>query len=183
VNGTASNFTASYNVLYASSTTYKVDITDVLPTKTYDTTAWFLKDGTVIGLQINQFNLNSSASSSFQTYFSLWEKDILFGQTIDMYAPSSYLHSTGTSTVTAGPTTLTVTNYAPNSLPETIPGCSGQSLTLTSGKLSVGTPSGSSYPLATYLGIAGSETTAGTSGGLSTVTYNFVSQITSITVA
>jgi hypothetical protein len=170
-------------VLYVSSTTYKVNITDVTPGKTYLTTAWFLKDGTVVGLVIDGHDLNASASTDFQTYFSLWEKALGLGQLIETYTSSSFLKSTGTSTVTLGPSTFTVMNYTASQLPETIPRCNGESITLTTGSFSVGTPSGSSYPLVTYFDAAGSEITVGTSGTPSTTTYSFIGQITWVTVA
>jgi hypothetical protein len=164
--------------VYASPTTYKVSITDVTPANTYLTTAWLLKDGTVIGLVINGHNLNASASTSFQKYFSLWEKALGYAQLIESYTPTSYLKSTGTSTVTLGPSAFTVTNYSATSPPETIPGCNGDSTTLTAGSFSVGTPSGSSYPLVTYFDAAGSKTASG-----STETFSFIGQMTSVTVA
>jgi len=170
-------------VLYVSSTTYEVNITDLTPTKTYLTTAWFLKDGTVVGLVINGHNLNTSASASFQTYFSLWEKALGLEQELLTYTSSPFVKSTGTSTVTLGPSTFTVTNYTATSVPETVPGCNGESNTFTTGSFSAGTPSGSSYPLATYFDAAGSRTTVGTSGTPSTITYSFIGQITSATVA
>jgi len=171
-------------VLYVSSTTYKVNITDVTPGKTYLTTAWFLKDGTVVGLEIDGHNLNASASAYFQTYFSLWEKALGLGKQIETYASSSYFSSTAPSTEKIGPSTFTVTNYTASSPPETIPGCNGESITLTAGSFSVGTPIvGSSYPLVTYFDVAGSEITVGVSGTPSTTTFSFTGQITSVTVA
>jgi hypothetical protein len=179
-NGAASNtsFTASYKVVYASPTTFKVDITDETPAKTYLTTAWILKDGTVIGLVIDGHSFNASASTSFQTYFSLWEVALGYAQLIESYTPTTYLKSTGTSTVTLGPSAFPVTNYSASSLPETIPGCDGDSTTLTAGSFSVGTPSGSNYPLVTYFDAAGSKTASG-----STETFSFIGRMTSVTVA
>jgi len=173
------NFTASYTVVSVNSTTYEVNVLDVLPTQTYSTTVWFLNDGTVVRLDLAGHTFTgASAGTHFQTYFAPWEVDIVYGQEISAPTSLTFFHSTGTSPVTVGPTSFTVTNYAPNVLPETITACSGASITLNSGSLSVGTPNGSSYPLITYLAATGSET--GTSG---TTTYSFTSQITSVTVA
>jgi hypothetical protein len=174
-NGTALSFTASFYVVYVSSTTYKVNVTDVLATKTYHTTVWLLKDGTVVGLQINKHNFNSTASASFQHYFGLWETELGLGQTLEAYTSSSFLTSTGTSMVTLGPSAFSVTGYALNVPSLTIQGCSGESKTLTTGSFSVGTPSGSSYPLVTTFDAAGSETTLGN--------YTFTGSITWVAVA
>jgi hypothetical protein len=179
LNGTAYNFTASYTVVYASSTTYKVNIVYKVPGQTYSPTVWLLKDGNVEALYLAGHNFTgSSAGTEFQNYFFLWETELNYAQQITTSSSFSHFHSTGTSTVTAGPSTFTVTNYAANSLPETISLCNGISISLTAGSFSVGTASGSSYQLITYIDIGGSKT--GTSG---TTTYSFVSQITSATVA
>ena len=171
-------------MVHVNSTTYQVNIVDVLPSQTYYTTVWFLKDGTVVALDLAGHNFTgSSASTHFQTYFSPWEKDIEYGQLMMMPTSLSLFHSTGTSTVTLGPSTFAINNYTANSLPETIVGCNGQSITPTTAGFSIGTPSGSSYPLITYIDVAGSETTVGVSGTPSTTTYSFTAQITSVTVA
>jgi hypothetical protein len=171
-------------VVYESPTTYKVSISYILPDKSGTATVWLLKDGTVVALTLVGHNITgASASAYFQTYFGLWETELVFEQQITSSTSFSFFHSTGTSTVTIGPSTFSVTNYTGNSLPETIPGCNGQSMTLTAGGFSLGTPGGSSYPLITYIDVDGSETPLGVSGTLSTTTYSITSQITSVTVA
>jgi hypothetical protein len=182
-NGTAFDLTASYAVVNVNSTTYEVNMVTTLAGNTIPTTAWFLKDGTVVRLDIAGHNLTKLASTYFQRYFSLWETELEYKQQITSSTSFSFFHSTGTSTVTIGPNTFTVTKYTANSLPETIPGCNGASDTLSTGDFSVGTPSGSSYPLITNIDIAGSRTTVGSSGTPSTTSYSFISQITSVTVA
>ncbi len=184
MNGIVSNFTASYSVVSVNSTTYEVNVIDILPSQTYSTTVWLLKDGTVVALDLAGHDFTgTSASTFFQKYFSPWETELAFGQKILTYVSSSYFRSTGTSSVTLGPTTFTVNNYAPSSLPETIPGCNGASITLTSGSnFSVGTPSGSTYPLITYINAVGSGTVISSSGTPTAIAYNFTAQITSVTV-
>ena len=166
-----------------SSTTYKVNITYILPSKAGTATVWLLKDGTVIGLEIKGYDFNDSASQTFQNYFGLWETALGLNQKIETYTSSSYLKSTGTSAVTLGPSKFTVTNYTASQLPETIPGCNGESVTFTTGNFSAGAPTGASYPLLTYFDASGSEVTVGASGTPSTTTFSFTGQITSITVA
>ncbi len=185
LNGTIYNFTASYALINVNSTTYQVNVVDITPTQTYSTTVWLLKDGTVVALDLAGHNFTgASASTHFQTYFSPWENDVNFGQQIVTYSSSSYFRYTGSSTVTLGPSTFNVKSYVPNTLPETVPGCSGASITLTAGgNFSVGTPSGSSYPLVTNLYAVGSGTIIGSLGAPVTTTYNFTSEITSVTVA
>jgi hypothetical protein len=182
-NGTANSITASYTVVYVSSTTYKVSVAYLTPDKSGTATVWLLKDGTVVALTLAGHNFTGSlAGMYFQEYFVLWETEIGFEQRMVSSTSLSFFHSTGTSTVTVGPSVFTVTNYTANSLPETISECNGQSITLTTGSFSLGTPSGANYPLITYIDVAGSETTVGVSG-TSTTTYSFTSQITSVTAA
>jgi hypothetical protein len=186
VNGTAYNFTASYTVVSVNSTVYQVNILELTPSQSIATTVWFLNNGIVAALDIAGNNFSGTlAGYYFQTYFSLWENAIEYGQLIATFtSPSSFFHSTGTSPVTLGPSEFAVTNYTSNSLPETISGCNGASVTLTSGGVfSVGAPSGSDYQLITYLTAAGYGTITGTSGEQQTTTFNIVSQITSVTVA
>jgi hypothetical protein len=73
---------------------------------------------------------------------------------------------------------VSVTNYAANSLPETVSYCGNSPTTLTAFSFSVGTPQGSSSPLVTNENIAGSDMLNG-----QTTTYNYVLQVTSITIA
>jgi len=173
-----------YNVLYVSSTTYKVNIAYTLPNKTGTATLWLLKDGTVVALTLAGHNITgASAGTYFQTYFGGWETELIYEQQITTSASYSFFHSTGTSTVTIGPSTFTVTSYTANSLPMTIPGCNVASISLTTGNFSVGTALGSSYPLITYIDVAGSITTVDLSGTPSTTTFSLTSQITAVTVA
>jgi hypothetical protein len=181
VNGTTSSFTASYSVVYASSTTYKVDITDVTPTSTYHPTVWLLKDGTVEALQLGGHNYTgSSAGTEFQTYFYSWENELQYLQQVETPSSLSFFHSTGTSMVTAGPSEFSVANYTANSLPETVPLCNGESFTFSTANISLGMPNGASYQIAPYVDLVGTETNSET--GLTTI-FNFVADITSVTVA
>ena len=143
------------------------------------TTLWLLKNGTILG--INYAGSNYTGAAAIQYYqgshlFTAWGSEQAFGQLLitEYVSASAYFQTTGTSTETLGPSTVSVTNYAANSLPETFPTCNGVMDTLTTASMSVGTPSGSNYPFATYVDVAGSG---------STTTFVIVSQITSITVA
>ena len=97
---------------------------------------------------------------------------------IGFYTAQGYFHSTGTSTVSLGPTQVSVTTYSANTLPETITNCGGTTTTLTAYSFSVGTPQGSTTPLVTNEHFAGSDTSNG-----QTTNFNYVLQVTSVTVA
>jgi len=185
VNGSAYNFTASYNVVLVNLTTYQVNILELTSNRSISATIWFLKDGTVAALDIDGSSFSGTlAGYYFQTYFSLWENTIEYAQLIvASTSSSSFLHSKGTSTITLGRSEFAVTNYTADSLPETIQGCNGESVTLNSGSIfSVGAPTGSTYQLVTYLTAAGSDVTIGPSGQQQMMTFNVTSWITSASV-
>ncbi len=147
---------------------------------------WLLKNGTIAG--INYAGSNYTGAAAFQYYqgsrlFTAWGTELVFGQqlTTDYVADTAYFHSTGTSPVTLGTNTFTLTNYAANSLPETVPSCGGASITLTAASMSIGTPNGANYTFPFDVNIVGSST--GGPNGPGTTTITITSQITSITVA
>jgi hypothetical protein len=181
LNGEAFIYTASYTRVYASSTTYKVNI--VSSEYVSPTTMWLLKNGTILAINYVALNYTGAAANAYyqsSRLFTAWGSELASGQQLaTTYASSSFFHSTGTSSVTLGPSTFTVTNYAANSLPEAIPDCSGGTNTVTTFGMSVGAPSGSNYILPSYVNMGGSETTG---AGLTT-TYSITSQTTSVTVA
>ena len=173
---TTRSFTFSYSVVYVSSTTYKVE-GDYVATKSHQYTAWFLKNGTALAVYIGNHNdTGAAAASDVQTYFGEFASVQGFLQEQSLY--SNLFRANGTSTVTIGTETFTVTNYVALKLPETIQLCNGETDSLTAYMLSEGTPSGSTLELPTYTNIAGSSTLNGT-----TTPFGFTIQITAFTVA
>jgi hypothetical protein len=110
--------------------------------------------------------------------FAGFAAEVQSASQLSTYTASQYFHSTGTSSVKLGPTTVTVTNYVANTLPQTITSCpSGTTTTLTSYKMSVGQPTGTSFQLVTNIQIAGSSTTNG-----QTSNFAYTIQVVSLTV-
>ncbi len=173
------SYTESYTTNYVSSTTYKVTINLVEGSNNIAETVWLLKDGTAVAIDVSGFNLTgSSAQESIIGAFAGFELQLQADAEINAYTTTSFFHSTGTSTVSVGPTMVSVTNYAANSLPETVTYCGNTPTTLTAFSFSVGTPTGASSPLVTNENIGGSDTVNG-----QTTTFNIVLQVTSITIA
>ena len=165
-------------MVYASSTTYKVTITSVEGAQSTTETVWVLKDGTAIAVDYSGENFTGSlAQELIVGAFSGFTLQIEADSQIGLYTQTSYFHSTGTSTVSIGPTQVVVTTYAANNLPETVISC-GSTTTLTAYSFSVGTPQGTSTPLVAYEHFAGSDVVNG-----QTETFNEVLQVTSITLA
>ncbi len=168
-------FSFTYTVAAVTSTTYTVNM-QYVANKTHQFTAWLLKNGTTLAISSPKGNITGAqASSEVQEYFA--DVASVLGFVQDQSTYSNLFHSNGTSTVTIGTSTFTVTNYVANSLPETIQRCSGETTTLTAYNLSEGIPSGSSSELPTYVDIAGSTTVNG-----ATTPFAFKVQITAFTV-
>jgi len=177
-NGNTHNLDFSYTVAYASPTTYKVNLNVVLNGKSRAYTLWDLRNGTVLALLLpnGENDTGYAASNTVLGYFSDLE-------TLDTIALQSnnpaYFHSTGTSPVTIGTNSFTVTNYASNTTNETIQGCNNSGYgTLSTYTTSLGTPSGSSFELVVSATFAGSLTDA--SG---TTTFDYTYQVTAFTIA
>ena len=164
-NGSSYNVVSSYNVIYASTsggvTTYKVFISFNDGSSATNATAWVQSNGNVVALDFAGYNETGSMAGAalvgLMTPFTLEANYLGY---IQVYTGTFY-HSAGTSSVTLGTTTMTVTNYQANSLPETFSEC-GYTGTLDQFAMSVGTDPGTSFTLVTYLHISG--TSDGTTG-------------------
>ncbi len=177
INGTSGNnsvnATASYNVVYVSSSTIKVDVNYQTSQGTEALTVWVNLNGTVVGVNDNGYNLTGSEGSDMTVgLFFAFVIEADTSTSIPYFNASSQWESVGTSQVTLGPTTMTVTNYQFSSYPVTITSCSS-SETFSAFSVSIGTPPGTSYQLITKLYEAGDF--SGTQGEYSI-------EITSITV-
>jgi len=172
------SLTEAYNRVYASSTTYKITITSNEGGQNTTQTAWILKDGTVLAIEEAGTNLTGSIAQDMVIgLFAGFAAEVQAGSQLSTYTASQYFHSTGTMSVTIGTNTFTVTNWAANTLPQTITSCTGTSTNLTAYKLSVGTPKGTSYAVVTYMQLAGSSTVNG-----QPESFSYIIQIISLTV-
>lgn len=148
-------------------------------TTTERITVWILKNGTAVAVNLAGQNFTGSTANSFITgAFAGFYEEIDIGQQSSFYSGASqYFHSTGTSSVTIGSNKVTVTNYALNSLPETVNSC-GTTSNYTAFTLSIGTPSGTNFPIATNLHFAGTSTVNGTPNS-----FDVSIQVTAFSVA
>jgi hypothetical protein len=166
-------------VIYRSTTTIKVNSTFTAAGNSEQTTLWILKNGTVLAVNIAGQNITGAETSGvLEGSFAGFYEEIDIGQQQSFYSTDSqYFHSTGSSSVTIGLNTLTVTNYALNSLPETVDSC-GTLTNYTAFALSIGTPSGTSFPIVTNLQFAGTSTVNGAQNS-----FNVTEQVTAFLVA
>jgi len=106
--------------------------------------------------------------------FAGFYEEVDVGANQAFYASESqYFHVTGNSKVTISGNTISVTNYAANSANELINDC-GSTATYSTFALSIGTPSGTSFPIITNLNIAGTDSSGA---------FSYTLQVTAFTVA
>lgn len=181
----------SFDVVYRSPTTYKVDSTSnltgsVAQGASYTSyTSWILANGTalaVYGATDGQPGYNQTGASANtileQSALSGFYLGVSFSQGVGYFAnESEFLHPNGTSTVTLGQNKLTATTYVP-ALGVTYAYCGLEAVTYDSYYLEVGTPQGATTPLVTNLAYSGTLTVNGTT---SAIDYAF--ETTAFTVA
>jgi hypothetical protein len=178
-NSTKYSYVASYTTNYASSSTYKVTVTTSEGGQNIVETAWVLKNGTALAVNVSGQNFTGATANEFIVgTFAAFTLQVQADSEIAYYTNTGFFHSTGTSTTNIGSTSVKVTTYAANNAPETITDCNGGTTTLTAYSFSVGTPSGANVPLVTYEHFAGSDTRNG-----QTESFDYVLQVTAITVA
>jgi len=175
--GQTVSVTESYTTVYASPTTFKITLTSAVSGQGSTTsTVYILRNGTAIAVDVQGQNITGLYSSDILlSEFAGFSAEIGYGNQLGIFTGASYFHSTGTSSVTIGPTTFTVTNWAANNIPETLSSCTTNQETLSAYSLSEGIPKGSTYPLVTSMNLAGTDSTGST--------FDYVITLTSITVA
>jgi hypothetical protein len=179
MNGKASDLTFTYTVVYKSSTTYKVNLNDVLNGKTRAYTIWDLTNGTVLALLLPN-GKNDTGQVANNLVLGVFSNLEILNTIALQSADAFYFHSTGTSTVTIGTNSFPVTNYVTNTAPENLQGCSNSgSGTLNNYSVNLGTPSGSSSELVVSANFVGSITSS--SG--TTTTFDATYRVSAFTIA
>jgi len=166
--------------VYASATTFKVILNFQGNGENMNSTAWILRsNGSAIAINEAGTNVTGTFVSEMTIgLFAGFSAEISAAAQLPTYTDSQYFHSAGTSSVTLGTNTFTVTNYVANTLPQTITPCNGSPSTLTNFSLSVGTPTGSNTRLVTDMQIAGTSSVGGVSQS-----YTTTIKVISLTVA
>ena len=175
--GQPRDLTLSYSLVYATSTSYKVNFVYVNNTVTTDATMWATKGGTVLALYANGRNYTNGQAVTNYLANLMAPIATYYGFGAELATSSAYFHSTGSSSMTVGGNSFGVTNYTANSPNVAIPSCNGDSYYLTTYDMSVGTPSGTTFVIIPYMELVGTETTSGGSASIS-----YVIQITAFTV-
>ncbi|MDA4136688.1 MAG: hypothetical protein OK449_06805 [Thaumarchaeota archaeon] len=171
--GTSVIIDQSYDLVYASATTYKMTF-QVSGSPGSGVTAWVLSNGTVLATESGGQN-HTGAYASFLVENSapvFWQLPA-FNSASQITFPVSYIHAIGSSTVTLGSARVTVTNYRANSLPLVY--CQGTvPFSLTTVVIQTAPVPGKDFSLITYLDLQGT---------VSSKPYSFYLSISSITQA
>ena len=133
-------------------------------------TAWLQSDGTVTAVGISGYNLTGSqAGAVFAGFMAPFSAELTSANQLETYTSSASFHVINQTSVTLGPTTVSVTNYGANQLPTTIETCDGK-FTLTGYSYQTGTVPGSDTKLVTRQSFQGTSiTSAGTTTFDSTI--------------
>jgi hypothetical protein len=164
-NGQPYDLTSDYHVIYASTTTYKVNISLTANGYTVKYTAWVQKDGTPTAVYYSGQNYTGLyAQTYFEAAMATYSIETTFTEPQVLPALTSPLfsHQSGQATITLGPTSVLVTDYTANSLPLNINEC-GFSGQFTRFSVQTGVVSGNPQTLLTGLNLTGSFNSGGTS--------------------
>jgi hypothetical protein len=177
-----SNGTSSYKVLYSPKTgasAYKVNFTESIISPSETGIMWIQPNGVVIAIYMN--GQNSTGATAVGESVSLtvpFYGVFQYGVALQGYLAIPGVHQLNQSSLTLGPTTLTVTNYgitAPTSF------CNGSGVIMdTAFQIQVGKVSGTTMTLVTLWSDYSSFTPL---SGIGTLTSSSTTQVTSVTKA
>ena len=156
-NGTAA-VQESYTILYASPTTYKVEISESQGQSILNATVWVLKSGTAVAYSYLGQNITGSEATGLYEglmtpFFTESEYTIL----VQTLTTANGVQASDQGTAKIGSATLALTNYTAETVPLTIPICDG-SITLASSSVQIGAVQGTSLSVLTDLNVSGMET-------------------------
>jgi hypothetical protein len=175
--GTVQSVNSSYSVVYSSSTTYKVSVHSNFTGNSVVTTAWVLKSGTFVAASQGGYNFTGNQG---ETLYLESMNPFIFEQTYDVLtgtvATNVGAQVANQTSVTLGPSTVAVSNYAVAKLPETFSTC-GESQTIMNFEMQAGTVKGATYPLMTLYWV---QETASVNG--QTVNVDVLFRVVSVTV-
>jgi hypothetical protein len=172
--GTSVIIDQSYNLVYASATTYKMTF-EVSGSPGSGVTAWVLSNGTVLATESGgQNHTGAYASSLVQTSAPVFYDGLpAFNSASQIPFPVSDLLTIGSSNIALGSTQVTVTNYRADSLPLVY--CEGGvPFSFSTVVIQTATVPGKDFSLLTYVDLQGTA---------SSKPYSFYLSISSITLA
>jgi hypothetical protein len=164
---------SEYGVTYTSSTTYKVSVGSNITGAFVTSNAWVLKNGTILAFESASGQNSTGLAAEGLMYQNMlpFVIELEYSSLVPSLTSAAGAHVVSQMNTNIGPTTVSVTNYAANSLPLTVPTCSG-TFTLSQFSVQTGTVQGKSLALVTMITISGTDASNG-----QTTTDNFYLQI------
>jgi hypothetical protein len=157
LNGTSA-VTESYQVVYSSAATFKVNILEGQSGTDLNATAWIQRSGTVIAYDFLGQNLTGSvATGIFQGLMFPFIYEADYAAVVQPFISGTAIHPQSLGNMLIGTTNVAVTAYSADPLPVTVDVCGG-SFTMSSYTVETGTVGGASAPLLTLLNLTGTVT-------------------------
>lgn len=168
---------SNYTVLVANATTFKVSISSNVTGSTVVTMASLLRNGTVVSA--SQAGYNFSGSQAEKLLLESMDPFILEVSQNTLTPNPAEMEATvaNHSTIMLGPTNVTVSNYASNSLPVTITQCT-TTQTIAKFQYQTGSATGATFPLLTVFNVDAYQIVSGQHYPI-----NVVFRLTSVTVS
>jgi hypothetical protein len=176
------NNTASYKVLYGPKTgagAYKVNITQLYRSPKVSGIMWIQTNGTITAVYISGHNFTGAAASgnAGSILFS-FPTEYFYGAYLQSYLSSPGVQEINQTSLTVGPTTLTVTNYGISS-PTSF--CNGSGVIgQSSFQIQFGKVPGTTANLVTLWSVTGTFTPI---SGHGTLSYSSTNKVISVTKA
>ncbi|MHB2035217.1 MAG: hypothetical protein ACYCPW_00535 [Nitrososphaerales archaeon] len=169
--------TSSYTVVSSNSTAYQVDVTISSGSTNESGTGWFLKNGgaatqvTITSSGQTQTYVGQLAQEFAPALMAAFLIQVEENAQISAQTSTSFVHTTGTTAVTLGPTKMTVTNYTAITNPFTYSYC-GTNSTVSNLVVSAGTVPGTNFQILTYIAetIASGNSTTSISLAIESIT-------------
>ena len=148
----------TYSVVFASATTFKVDISEIQGQGTLNATAWVLRNGTAVAYAyLGQNITGSEASGLYEGLMTPFFLESEYGVLAQTLTSANDVQPASEGTVQFGPTTVALTNYTAESLPLIVAICGG-SLALSNASIQIGAVRAANLSLLTAINVSGSET-------------------------
>ena len=149
---TSATVDSNYSVIQATGAAFKVSVTSNATGSSVLTTAWVLRNGTVSSA--SQAGYNFTGTRAQQLLLQSMNPLLLeVSQSTLTPTPSEVgAKVTNQSTITIGPTKVSVSNYASDELPVTLTQCT-TTQTVTSFVFQTGIAQGATFPLLTVFGV------------------------------
>jgi hypothetical protein len=165
----------SYKVLFASPTTYKVEISESQGQSIVNATAWVLKSGTAVAYSYLGQNITGpEATGLYEGLMTPFFTESEYTLLVQTLTTANGVHASDQGMAKIGSATVALTNYTAATVPLTISICDG-SITLSASSVQVGGVQGSALSVLTGLNVSGYETYDSQTNQISSLSFRLIS--------